>query len=145
MLQKHYTKQNSTTLNSIELNSAHSGIQRKWPVQDNSQTKKLTGGTGQSPDIWYATSVCLLRTASGIVRSVPFMCWGLFYLTIWPSHKEDLIINIYCRNCGNRMLRCNWKTPFHSLIFQGFQDIMSGRHPKSSTEYSSKDIIEKFL
>lgn len=75
MLQKHYTKQNSTTLNSIELNSAHSGIQRKWPVQDNSQTKKLTGGrTGQSLDIWYATSVCLLRIASGIVRSVLFMC-----------------------------------------------------------------------
>lgn len=40
MLQKHYTKQNSTTLNSIELNSVHSGIQRKWPVQDNSQTEE---------------------------------------------------------------------------------------------------------
>lgn len=122
MLQKHYTKQSSTTLNSIELNSAHSGIQRKWPVQDNSQTEELTSGTTeQSVDIWYATSVCLLRIASGIVRTVPFMCYGFFYLTIWPSHKEDLITNLYCRNYGNRMLRCNWKTPFHSLNFQGFR------------------------
>lgn len=95
MLQKHYTKQNSTTLNSIEQNSAHSGIQRKWPVQDNSQTKKLTGGrTEQSRHM--ICHQCLFTQNRFWDREVcPIYVLGSLLFNNLTLHKEDLIINIY--------------------------------------------------